>query len=508
MKAEKYLFTKWPFTFILLAGTVIRFLYGYWSKAWLGAPDQLAWELGLDEMLNSQTWHYVQLVHAPHEGASLLVSLLSLLFRPFQSIMPALSWAALLIDTLSRWVQLRSAQKLFGNRTALVLGIWTILSVPLLLPWGTVNYGLHSLFSFIPFVFLYAITKYRQNKYLPVIVGLLCGVAVSISYDNLVLIMAAVFYFLFVSQTFTNRLSKLFAFSATFMLAVLPHILARIYFDPAFSLNGDGLLSIRGVAPGNVFSPDHFSHVATVWFTSLPGSFLLTFPAFLPPAIICILVCMFVFTGTISYIQNQSVEKYLKMVSLSIVVLFVIVYAISPFYGKSYHETNYVYYRHWCYIIPLLVLIMINGFIHSGKIKWYITAAWMLLCGIASLQYVSSFQKIDQPLYRQAGWILANKYSNDPGKLFQIQAMAEQPCQDELLVGIGWGLSATIFRNSSNEASVEKLVNIIRSSPFNYQPAMIRGVYYSFNKGITPVLEQRLLMEFRSRFSEMDKQNK
>lgn len=508
MKAEKYIFTKWPFTLILLAGTVIRFLYGYWSKAWLGAPDQLAWGLGLDEMLNSQTWHYVQLVHAPHEGGSLLVSLLSLLFRPFQSIMPSLSWAALLIDTLSRWVQLRSAQKLFGNRIALVFGIWTILSVPLLLPWGTVNYGLHSLFSFIPFVFLYVINKYRQNKYLPVIAGLFCGIAVSVSYDNLVLVMASVFFLLSVSQTFTNRLSKLFVFSVTFMLAVLPHIVARIYFDPALSLNGDGLLSIRGVALDNTFSLAHFSHVATVWFTSLPGSFLLTFPAFLSPEIISILVCMFVFTGTILYIRNQSVEKYLKIVSVSIVVLFVIVYALSPFYGKSYHATSYVYYRHWCYIAPLLTLIMINGLSHSGKFKWYITGAWMLLSGVASLQYISSFQKIDQPLYRQAGWILANKYNNDPGKLFQIHAMAEQPYQDELLVGIGWGLSVAILRNSSHEASVEKLVKIIRHSPVNYQPAMIRGVYYSFNKGITPILDQRILIELRSRFSEMDAQNK
>ncbi|MES2372767.1 MAG: hypothetical protein V4557_09320 [Bacteroidota bacterium] len=508
MKAEKYLFTKWQFIFILLAGTVIRFLYGYWSKAWLAAPDQLAWILDLDEMLNNKTWHYVQLVHAPHEGGSLLVSLLSLLFRPFQSIIPALSWAALLIDTLSRWVQLKSAQKLFGNRTALIFGIWTILSVPLLIPWGTVNYGLHSLFSFVPFVFLYVITKYRQNKYLPVICGLFCGIAVSVSYDSLVLVMVSVFFILFVSETFTNRLAKLFAFAAAFMLAVLPHMLARIYFDAAFSLNGDGLLSIRGVALDNTFSPTHFNHLATVWFTSLPGSFLLTFPTFLPAEIICILVCLFVFTGTILYVRNKPVEKHLKTVSLSIVVLFVIVYALGSFYGKSYHQTGYVYYRHWCYIVPLLVLIMIKGFIHAGKFKWYIVGAWMVLCGIASLQYFRSFQKTDQPSYRQAGWILANKYSNDPGKLFQIHAMAEQAYQEELLVGFGWGLSARIFRKSSSEVSLNKLVDIIRSSPVNCHPAMIRGIYYSFTKGITPVLDQGLLIELTARFSENGKQNK
>jgi hypothetical protein len=508
MKAEKYLFTKWPFILLLLAGTVIRFIYGYCSKAWLAAPDQLAWQLGLDEMLTGKSWQYVQLVHAPHEGGSLLVSLLSLLFHPFQFIMPALSWAALAIDTFSRWIQIRTAQKLFGNKTALVFGIWTVLSVPLLIPWGTVNYGLHSLFSFLPFVFLYVMMKYQEKKYLPVITGVLCGIAVSISYDNLVLVAAAGFFIIFFFQTFANRLRGLFVFFVALAVTVLPHALARIYFDPGFSLHDHNFLSIRGVALGNVFSPARAGYVVAVWFTALPGSFLLSFPTFLSAAITCVIVCLCMLTGLVFYLRNTSVEKHLKIISVSIVVLFVLAYALSPFYGKSYRETGYVYYRHWCYIIPLLALIMINGLIHAGKFKWYIAGAWILLCGIASLQYIGSVQKVGQPLYRPAGWILANKYRDHPAKLFQIHAMAEKPYQDELLTGFGWGLSAAILKNGDNHVSVDELVSIIRSSPVNYQPGLIRGIYYSFNKGITPVLDQRLLIELRMRFSETGKQNK
>jgi hypothetical protein len=504
MKAEKYLFSKWSFVLILLAGTVVRFAYGYWSRAWLAAPDELAWGLGLDEMVSSQTWCYDQLVHAPHEGGSLLVSMLSLLFRPFQSIMPPLSWAALLIDTFSRWIQVRTAQKLFGEKTALVFGVWTVLSIPLLIPWGTVTYGLHSLFSFIPFLFLYVMVEYKQNKYLPAITGLLCGIAVSISYDNLLLVAASVFFVIAISQTFTNSLFKLFVFSATFVLALLPHMLARIYFDHAFSLNGDSFLSIRGVAPGNVFSSVRLSHVVTVWFTSLPGSLLLSLPGFLSAKIICVAVCLFILTGVTFYLLSKPLDKQLKIAPVGFVVLFVIVYALSPFYGKKYDEKSYVFYRHWCYIIPLLVLIMINGFIHAGKLKWYIAGAWIALCGIASLQYIGSVQKINQPLYRPAGWILAKKYRDDPGKLFRIHAVAKQPYKNELLIGFGWGLSAAIC-SSGSQSAVDKLVAVIRNSPVNYQPAMIQGVYYSFSKDITPVLDQRLLIELRSRFSGTDK---
>jgi hypothetical protein len=219
-------------------------------------------------------------------------------------------------------------------------------------------------------------------------------------------------------------------------------------------------------------------------------------------------MCLFIFTGIVCFLRNRAADKYLKIASMSIVVLFVMVYAFSPFYGKSYHETGYVYYRHWCYILPVLVLIMINGFVHTGKLKWYMAGAWLIICGIASLQYIGSAKKNDEPLYRPAGWILARKYRNDPGKLFRIHAMVDTSYGRELLVGFGWGLSAAICRNEAGHAAVEKLVIIIRSSPVNDQPAMIEGVYYSFSKGITPVLDQRLLAELKFRFSENDPPNK
>ncbi|MDB5210561.1 MAG: hypothetical protein JWQ30_1388, partial [Sediminibacterium sp.] len=503
-----YAFRKWQFLLIILAGTVVRFLYGYWSKAWLAAPDQLAWGLSLDEMANSKTWSYIQLTHAPHEGGSFFISLLSFLFRPLQWLMPPLSFAALAIDTLSRAIQVKLAQKLFGNETAVWFGIWTILSIPLILPWGTVNYGLHSLSSFFPFMFLYFATTFRQNKYLPAMCAIISAIAISVSYDNVVPAIASVLFLFFTTQPGKKRAYRLLIFLAFFLITILPHLFTRIYFNSGFSLVGGSSFSIRGVPLGHLFTSRHLIDLCTVWFTSLPASFLLASVPFLPAIALCILVSVFVFAGSWWYMKNRTVDKPVRYLSLCIIFLFVVAYAFSPFYGGSYQKTSYVYYRHWCYIIPFITVIMINGFVHSGRLKLYIVAGWILLCSVASLQYIRSSNKMEQPVYRAAGWVLANKYGNNLDKLFQIHSVAPNQYQEELLMGYGWGLSAAIFKNSSDAVSVEKLISIISQCPRNYQPLIISGVYYSFEKGITPVLDQQLPAIISARLAEKNKDSK
>src|SRR4030095_15458263 len=96
---KKFVFNSWSIWLFVLAGTFIRLVYGIYSKAWMAAPDQIAWGLSLDEMLQIGTFSYKQLIHYPHEGGSLLVSLIALALRPIDFILPSLSLAALLIDT-------------------------------------------------------------------------------------------------------------------------------------------------------------------------------------------------------------------------------------------------------------------------------------------------------------------------------------------------------------------------------------------------------------------------
>ena len=72
-----------------------------------------------------------------------LVVFLAIALTPLDGWLPPLSWAALVVDTLSRYFQIRIATRLFGESTAIWFGAWTVLSVPLILPWGTVDFGLH-----------------------------------------------------------------------------------------------------------------------------------------------------------------------------------------------------------------------------------------------------------------------------------------------------------------------------------------------------------------------------
>ena len=66
--------------FILFAGTLIRFLFGYLLKPWLEAPDQLAWGLSIDEMVASGNFNYTQLMHNAFESGSWMPGLMSIPF--------------------------------------------------------------------------------------------------------------------------------------------------------------------------------------------------------------------------------------------------------------------------------------------------------------------------------------------------------------------------------------------------------------------------------------------
>jgi hypothetical protein len=66
---------------------------------------------------------------------------------------------------------------------------------------------------------------------------------------------------------------------------------------------------------------------------------------------------------------------------------------------------NYVYYRHLCYIVPLLVVLVINGFVKLWvqwkKMYWpdgYFSAAVQLFIIFLTATKAT-------PAYRAAGWV-------------------------------------------------------------------------------------------------------
>lgn len=483
-------------TIILLAGTIVRFIYGYTTKSWLASPDQLAWGLSIDEMINSRSFSYLQFIHYPHEGGSFLIGLLSLIFRPFENIIPSLSWTALAIDVVSRLIQIKVANKVFGKSTAIWFGIWTIFSIPLLLPWTVVNFGMHSLSSFFPFILLYIVFVYRESRHLAILCAVFSGIAFSYSYDNLALIIISLLYITAGNNFAGDRARSVANFIVALIITILPHLCTRLFIDTGFGLETNPVASIRGVPLDNFLTPTSITNFRDVWYKTLPGSFLLNCPTLFGPEILKYIVSAFLISGLYLFLRTKTISKQIKFISASSIVIFFILYSFSPFYTIYYNHKGYVFYRHLSYIVPLLALLVITGFVQSGKIKNYLLTGWIILCCIASIDYIRLTKKTEQPLYKAAGWVTARKYGHDIEKAFQIRAVTRDEFRDEFTVGLGWGLSATILENKKDSSHLLKLIAIVESCPPEHIEKVIEGVTFSFSDKVTPVLDPKFKSDF------------
>jgi uncharacterized membrane protein YozB (DUF420 family) len=470
---------------LVACGTIFRFVYGYMSKAWLEAPDQLAWGLGIDDMFTHGPWQYTRLVHAPHEGGGLVSGLLAVMFRPLAFVMPPLSFAALLLDAISRYLQIRVAWYLCGRKNAVWYGCWTVVAVPVLHPWATVNFGLHALFAFLPFLFCGCMAAFRQHKYLPMIMGIFCGVSVSLTYDSIIFL--PVFLLLAAMQYGGQWLRKAVPFFFWLFVSLLPHLVTRLFFSP-----GTSLLSIREQTWDTWWQAFHMVHAATVWITALPGSFMLSVPP-LPPLLSCVLVAGFLVAGCIFFSKAASIHRSTRAAACLLAVVFLITYAASPFYGRQYQNRSYVYYRHLCFIIPLIVWIMVSGMAEAGIPGRVFFFVWMLFCLFSVTAYISTSRPPLQAAYRPAGWIMAQKYT-DAATLTRISSSVAPAQQPELFTGYGWGLAAKWLKDHPSPSDAAALVQEVNMFPADRQPQLLKGIRYAFAKGITPVLDTAWLV--------------
>jgi hypothetical protein len=491
---------NWHIALFVLSGTIIRFLYAKYSHAWMAAPDQLAWELSLDEMLESGHFSYNQMIHYPHEGGSFLLSLLALCLRPFEGFLPSLSLAALLFDTGIRYFQIWIAGKMFGHRMAVFFGIWTILAVPLLIPWSLVNFGLHYLASIFPFVLLYFV-RFRDYGFPnPWLCGLIVGLSISFAYDNLVLI-PAYFVWILYNNDIRNEWRHLAKFLAFVLLMLILHFVLRIVPDNGFHLENLQMLSIRGIQWSNLFSGFELYDIFTVWYNALPASFFLSSGEFLSSNVQRWIVMVFCLSGLIWSIFKPGEKKGVMSLSIWIILIFILAYTLSPFFTDSYEKTSYIYYRHLAYILPLLVLVMIHGLLSIPKIGFVLVGIWVALCGVFSITYMISTEPKTTANYRASGWILARKYGDDPKHLIRLHSVAPFGERKELMIGFGWGLTATLMdgKTEKDTAAINQLMLLAQAFPAEERKLVFTGVEYAFSDGITPVLDQELLPEIERR---------
>ncbi|MBL7938720.1 MAG: hypothetical protein JNL43_05110 [Flavobacteriales bacterium] len=493
---EERLLRAWPL--FVLVGVLYRFFHGWYHMLWNAAPDQLAWGLILDEMVQSGTWSYSRLMFYPHEGGSLLVGLLSLPFRPLAGIMPPLSWVALVGDALSCCIQIAVVRRHFAPRSALLFTAWTVFSIPMIVPWATVNFGLHSLTAFAPFLLLHYTTGPRASTWKA---GLACGVCIVLAYDCLVLLPAYGSWLLLQHGSLRGLVAQGSRFALGCALPLVPHALLRVYCDIGFHLVGaDEIFSIRGLEWAGLSSAS-LVNILTTLHSTLPASFLISTFEVVPPRVLAMVVLGFILCGTIgAFGKRRQRPDSLPLIALC-VGWFLLIYGISPLFTARIDVNGYFHYRHLCFIAPLLVLWMCQGFAALSRTGAALGILWVLLCSSASITDTVRTKRHWNPVVKATGWVVARKFGHDPQHLVRVIGAAPAYFRNDLLFGFGWGTTAAVFEGEHppEPRPVEKLKLLWDQYPSDMRPMFWNGVEQAFDPGITPDLDERYRLVVQER---------
>lgn len=481
---------------LVLLGTLVRLFFGLQAQGWLLAPDQLAWGLMLEDFAMGEEGHYDQLVHYPHEGGSIFISLLALLLRPFEAWLPALSLAALVVELFGRTIQLLVVRKIFGGPSAWLFGIWSVLAIPTLLPWATVNFGLHALSGFWPFLFLLSITTSFRHIPRYVMAGVVTGLALTMSYDNLVLLPAFGIWALFFSQEQTPKWKQLPGFGLIALLVLFPHLMARSFLDAGFVLKSFDWGNIRGESW--LLWMEKESWYSRLWKTgyhSLPGSTMM-------PEVVGILASyvrkFWLLIGGIGLIAGTlhfRRQSHAFWVGLSLLGFFLLFYAFSPFFTPSADSSIYVQYRHLTYILPLMVALGLHGLLYLDRKTGLAGLTWIAISAVGSISYISQATQPTATFDPAIGWVLTQKLGHQPERLFSVVQRAKPELQPLIWNGVGWGTTSAILEatGAPNQEKTDRLMGLLFQYPDSVSLDLIKGVRMSFEPWLTPTLDTNFL---------------
>lgn len=436
MKEDRSLRWLWAY---LIAGTLVRVAYGLITRPWNQQPDQLAWGMVLSTVKWSEGISYWQLIHYPHEGGTILLSLLALIIGPIGDL-PALTVAALLFDLFARCVQLLVVRRFFPPQVMHWFGAWTVLSIPGILPWSVVNYGLHSLAAFVPFALLWLVFREHKSVRGHMLDGLAIAGMIWFSYSTIAL---APLYLFFRRDLFRVPRHWLTFFGACIGMLGL-HMLVRSLADPGFHLSGFSPATIRGMAldsPAGKF----INNVDHLWASSFPGASMLPPMLGLPATFVRRVWALFMLLGfmscVIAWYRRRTVERQLLFCVLA-VFLFGFVYASSPFFHERPDRTAFVHYRHWAFILPMVTLTGIAGL---SKLRYPAVPLMLhgLLCAIG-VGLLFAAGKSDERKFKETGYVLSIKFGHDPERLSTI--VHNYPAAEaDLFRGAGWGTAEILL---------------------------------------------------------------
>ena len=488
---------------IALLGTLLRLLYAHFFAPGHQSPDQLAWEMALNDCFASGRFPYDQLIHYPHEGGTIPISWMSLVIKLFTNA-NSLAISALILDFVVRLVQMHVVKKVFAPRIALAFSVWTIFALPSLIPWGTVNFGLHSISSVFPFLLLLILSKDRSSPRHFLLNGAFLGLALWFSYANVVLIPV---YFL--SLCWHRKPLQQWAYAVASLALVLGlHVLVRTYADAGFHLAGYENTTIRGfgLSLSELKPSEHFWEV---WTETFPRSTLLRSNTIAPSGWLQNLWLRLVFIGfaCLLIMRVMRASKQGVATAFFIIVTFMALYAMSPFFYDGTHRKSFIAYRHFSYILPFVAMYAIVGLSHF-RLR-YVLVPLFLACGVlGSSMLFTQEPKAEDPMVA-TGWALTSKFGHDSARLTRIIDRV-QVDQKALLVGRGWGTSTLLFQDANRQDTVAlhnkitMLLQMIDQYEGMNRTAVCDGMKRAFGVSVTPQLDTTILEMILCRLSPVE----
>jgi hypothetical protein len=201
-----------------------------------------------------------------------------------------------------------------------------------------------------------------------------------------------------------------------------------------------------------------------------------------------------VIVGMLAFLfyRAKGTLKQTAFLYFSFVVLFLMIYAMSPFYYESLPPAHYVAYRHLTYILPFLSLLVIAGL--SSLRYNTIFIAGFLLIGLYGGSMLLTQAPMTHKADKMAGWVLARKMGHDPDCIAKAISNSELN-RDQLVEGVGWGVATALFENVKMDDAVnveyriEFFIKTVKQYPDEWMPLLMRGVEFAFSNSVSPALD-------------------
>jgi hypothetical protein len=467
---------------------LVRVYFAIKSHIWNSGPDQIAWGILIDDLQINGYKGFYQLLHYPHEGGSILLSLLTL-FIPLKGL-TSLSVLSILWVSLSSIIQLWIIKQVFDRKASFYYGLWSICAIPILIYWSSLNFGLHYLASIFPFLLLYVWHKPINLNRKSIYFGVLVGLSISFAFDNLILIIFPIIYVLIGNETFIEKVksSLLFLFAA--VLCISPFFLIKFTGNIGFDLEELNLFSIRGLE-WNAQTWSEVQHALKRTFhIPIIGSSLIPDISGISKLNLRWLWYFILLTGIIVSILKQSKKS---LVILSIIALFQIAYALSPLFVDDPEIDKPIHFRHICYILPLMISLGVVG-LSKNKFGQILFVLFTLMSSYASINFIQNSDRVNNQSTLAAGWVLGKKLGHDVDELFKIAEFVPDEAKEELIKGYVWGITATTLGHKewNDSAKISQFVMAKNEFPTEFGTLFNEGYELAFEVGVTPVLDTKL----------------